>query len=127
MRHVPRSVFFALTATVSVALMGSVSRAENVATPESGVTGQYYLAMSANERASYILGLTDGVFSAPLFGASEARVHAVQQCLMLQGNNVQTGAILWQYIQARPQRWREPAYWFFYSLLFDLCPGVKPE
>ena len=124
MRHVPRSVFFAFTATVSIALMGSVSQA--VELPESGVTGQYYLAMSANERASYMLGLTDGVFSAPLFGASEARVHAVQQCLMLQGNNVQAGAVLWQYIQARPQRWREPAYVLFYSLMFDLCPGVKP-
>jgi hypothetical protein len=125
MRHVPRSVFFALTAAVSVSL-GSVARAEGVYVPHAFMTGQEYLALPASRRATYIVGLLDGIFVGPLFGASEARVKALQDCLQ-EHNNIQIAAILSKYIQDRPERWHEGAHSLFYSRMFELCPGVKPQ
>jgi hypothetical protein len=123
MRHVPGSVLFVLTAMLSVALMGSVSRAEGVRVPNAFMTGQQYLALSASSRATYIMGLLDGIFVGPLFGASEARVLAVQTCL--QGrNNVQIAAILSKYIQDKPERWHEGANTLFYSRMVELCPEI---
>jgi hypothetical protein len=62
------------------------------------MTGQQYLALPANSRAAYVMGLVDGIFIGPLFGASEAAVIAVQDCLK-ERNNVQIAAILSKYIQ----------------------------
>ena len=126
MQHVPRSVFFALTATVSVALVGSVSRAEGVWVPNAFMTGQQYLALSASQQGAYVMGLIDGIFVGPLFGASERRIQALQDCLQ-QHNNIQIGAVLSKYIQDRPERWHEGAHSLFYSRMLQLCPSVKPE
>jgi hypothetical protein len=117
---------FALTATLSVALAGSVSRAEGVQMPNAFITGQQYLALSATHRATYVVGLLDGIFVGPLFGASEASVLALQTCL--QGrNNVQIAAILSKYIQGLPERWHEGAHSLFYSRMLELCPGIREQ
>src|SRR2546425_10591991 len=117
MRHVLGSVFYALTAAVSV----SVSLAEGVQVPNAFRTGQQYLELSAHEQATYIMGLVDGISIGPLFGASEARVLALQSCLQ-KHNNVQIAAILTKYVQDRPERWHDGAHALFYLRMFELCP-----
>jgi len=126
MRYVPGSVLFVLTAMLSVVLMGSVLRAEGVQIPNAVRTGQQYLELSASDRATYIAGLIDGIFIGPLFGASDARVAALQSCLQGQ-NNVQIAAILSKYIKDRPERWHEGAHALFYSRMLELCPGIRPQ
>ena len=126
MRQVLGSVLFALTATLSVALAGSVSRAEGVRVPNAFMTGQKYLALPAGEHRVYIMGLVDGIFVGPLLGASEQRVLALQSCLQ-ERTNTQIAAILTKYVQDRPERWHEGAHNLFYSRMFELCPGVKTE
>jgi hypothetical protein len=106
--------------------MGSVSRAEGVWVPNAFMTGQEYLALSESSRTAYVMGLLDGIFVGPLFGASEARVKALQNCLQ-EHNNVQIAAILSKYIQDKPERWHDGAHVLFYSRMVELCPGVKPK
>jgi len=125
MRHVLGSVFFALIAAVSVAVVGSVSQAEGVWVPNPFLSGQQYLALSASERTTYIMGLVDGIYIGPLFGASETRVKALQSCLQ-QRTNVQIAAILSKYIQDQPERWHDGAHALFYSRMVELCPEIKP-
>jgi hypothetical protein len=122
-----RRVLFALTATVSIALIGSVSRAGDwVAIPQSLMTGQKYLALSETHRTAYVVGLVDGISVGLAFDASEARVDALHQCLVGRSTS-QMGAILSKYIQDRPDRWHEGAHMLFYSRMLELCPGVKPK
>ena len=106
--------------------MGSVSRAEGVWVPNAFMTGQEYLALSESSRTAYVMGLLDGIFVGPLFGASEARVKALHNCLQ-EHNNVQIAAILSKYIQDQPERWHDGAHVLFYSRMLELCPGVKPK
>lgn len=125
MRHAPEIVLFALTAAVSVAL-GSVSRAEGVWVANAFMSGHEYLALPESRQSAYVMGLVDGIFIGPLFGASEARVKALQSCL--QGNNnIQIAAILTKYIKDQPERWHDGAHALFYSRMFELCPGIRPQ
>ena len=124
MRHVAGKVLFVLTATLSIALAISVSRAEGVRVPNAFMTGQGYLALSDHEQGTYIMGLIDGISIGPLFGASEPRVLGLQSCM--QGrNNIQIAAMLIKYIQDRPERWHEGAHSLFYSRMLELCPEIK--
>jgi hypothetical protein len=126
MRHALGNAFFAFTLLASVTLMGSVSRAEGVRIPNPFTTGQQFLDLSESYRTAYVMGLIDGVYIGPLFDASQATVGALQQCL-LGRNNRQIAAMLSKYIRDRPERWHEGANAMFYSLLFELCPGVRPK
>ena len=118
MRHVLGRVLFVLTALLSVALAGSVSRAEGVRVPNAFMTGQGYLALSAHEQGTYIMG--------PLFGASEHTVLGLQSCLQ-ERNNIQIAAILSKYIQDRPERWHDGAHMLLYSRMLELCPGIREQ
>jgi hypothetical protein len=120
MRHVLGTIFFALTAAVSV----SVSLAEGVQVPSAFITGQKYLALSFVDQRTYVTGLLDGIFAGPLLGASEPRVLGLQSCLQDHTND-QIAAILTKYIKDRPERWHEGAHALFYSRMLELCPGVK--
>jgi hypothetical protein len=115
---------FAVTALLSVALIGSVTRAEGVRVPNAFMTGQMYLALSASERAAYVMGLVDGVFIGPLFGASEESITALQSCLQKR-NNIQIAAILTKYIRDRPEQWHEGAHMLFNARMLELCPEIK--
>jgi len=126
MRHVAGKVLFVLTATLSIALAISVSRAEGVRVPNAFMTGQGYLALSAHEQGTYIMGLVDGIFIGPLFGASEHTVLGLQSCLQ-ERNNIQIAAILSKYIQDRPERWHDGAHMLFYSRMLELCPGIREQ
>jgi hypothetical protein len=123
MRHVLGSVLFVLTAMLSVGLVGSVSRAEGVWVPKAFMSGQQYLALPESRRSAYVMGLVDGIFIGPLFGASEARIKALQSCLQ-EHNSVQIAAILSKYIQDQPERWHDGAHALFYSRMVELCPGM---
>ena len=113
---------FALTVAMSVGL-GSISRAEGVWVPNAFMTGQRYLALPADNQAAYVMGLVDGVYIGPLFGASEASVIAVQNCLQAR-TNFQIAAILSKYIQDHPERWHEGAHLLFNSRMLELCPEI---
>ena len=125
MRHIG-SVLFVMTALLSVALTGSISRAEGVLVPNGFRTAQEYLELSEDQRVAYVMGLVDGIFIGPLFGASEARVKALQSCLQ-ESDNIQIAAILSKYIQDKPERWHEGANMLFNSRMLELCPGIREQ
>jgi hypothetical protein len=119
MGRVLRGVLLSLGATVALAGNG-------VRVPNAFVTGQQFIGLSESARTQYVMGLIDGIFVGTLFGASEARVAALQSCLMGR-NNIQVGSILLKYVQEHPEQWHEGAHALFYQRMIALCPAARPS
>jgi hypothetical protein len=92
------------------------------------ITGEQYLRMEAHDRRSYVMGLIDGIFLAPLIGGSQERSWNLGRCVEGTGDgmtNVQLDAILSKYLNDNPGRWHESAHLSMYSALLAVCPGLK--
>lgn len=68
------------------------------------MTGQMFLELRESERSAYVMGLVDGMFWAPVYGAPEARINKFAQCIS-EMNNKQLSAILEKYLRDHPEKW----------------------
>jgi hypothetical protein len=99
-------------------------KAEQIVVPKSFITGEGYIHMDENGRAQYVMGLFDGLMAGTLFGASPARIKAVQGC-NVGWSNIQLAEILRKYINERPEDWHLGAHILFYNRMIELCPQAR--
>ena len=88
------------------------------------LTGEQYLRLEQRARNTYVMGLIDGIFLAPLFGGSEQRTRNLGTCVEGMTNS-QLDAILSKYLNENPSRWHEPVHRSMYTALLAVCPGFK--
>ena len=91
-------------------------------------TGNDYLAKSNSERASYIMGLTDGLLSSPLYLNKEipsealGNVDSLKNCVTSKIENLkQLRAIVEKYLENNPERWAEPMSLLYYNSIRGVC------
>ena len=91
-------------------------------------TGNDYLAKSNSERASYIMGLTDGVLSSPLYLNKEipsealGNADSLKTCVTSKIENLkQLTAIVEKYLDNNPERWAEPMSLLYYNSIKGVC------
>ena len=88
------------------------------------ITAQEYLDMPKGAQKAYVMGLMDGLFLAPMFGApadNKWRL-AIQSCV--EGKQVsQLMAIIEKYIKERREYWHADAHFEAYNALSRACPA----
>ncbi len=88
------------------------------------MTAQEFLDMPQGARKYYVMGLMDGLFLAPMFGApagNKWRI-AIQSCV--EGKQVsQLMAIIEKYMKSHPEYWKSDAHFVAYNALSRACPA----
>ncbi|TPG51038.1 hypothetical protein EAH75_06480 [Rhodanobacter glycinis] len=90
------------------------------------VTGQAYLQMTQPQRSAYAMGVVDGMFLSPFFGAPKVKVTWLETCVTGMPDS-QLVAVLDQYVRANPVRWHESMHTLAFSALKQACPAVQPD
>jgi hypothetical protein len=85
-------------------------------------TGQDYLQMPEPERPAYVMGLVNGLFLAPLFGASRASSAWLETCLE-ERSGKQIAELLTQYLGQHPTEQQEQLHAATYRALLQACPA----
>lgn len=89
------------------------------------LTGQTYLHMSPAQRSAYAMGVVDGIFLSPFFGAQKGKVTWLETCAAGMSAS-QLVAVLDQYLHGNPVRWHEPMHVLALSGLKQACQGAYP-
>ena len=69
------------------------------------------------------MGLIDGLFLSPFFGAPKARIQWLENCVERMTDE-QVAAIISKYLSDNPARWHESVHTSVYSALLQSCPGA---
>ena len=70
------------------------------------LTGNQYRLLSQEARRTYAMGLLDGIFLAPFFGAKKETLGWLERCATGM-NDEQIAAIFDKYLRDNPGRWHE--------------------
>lgn len=105
-------VFSVLASTVS---------AEDIWVKEGFITGNEYLAFADVNKKRYAMGVLDGIFLAPLFGAPKGNIKWLENCVVNMTDS-QVAAVLNKYLRDNPQRWHESLNFIAYSAFREVCP-----
>lgn len=84
------------------------------------VTGNQYRVFSATEKQKYAIGLLDGIFLSPFYGADKKKLEEVEQCVTDMSDG-QVAAIFDKYISENPGRWHESMNVLAYVALLRAC------
>jgi hypothetical protein len=96
--------------------------AADVFIPNGFVTGNAYRRLSSAERLAYVMGATDTMMAAPIFGAPESKMRWLSQCLPgMEGEQVR--ALVDKYLEDNPVKWNFPATALVFSAFREACPG----
>ena len=87
------------------------------------ITGQQFRDLPDVARKFYAAGIVDGVFLAPLFGASKPRLEWLEGCVVGM-TDVQIAAIISKYLDDNPARWHQSVHAAAYSALRQSCPNA---
>ena len=79
------------------------------------------MAFTDVNKKRYAIGVLDGMFLAPLFGAPKANIKWLENCVVNMTDS-QVAAILNKYLIDNPARWHEPLNIIAYSALREACP-----
>ena len=94
-----------LLMSVAVLILSLCASAqEQIGISRGFLDGNSYQELSFTAKNSYAMGITDGFFVAPMFGAPESSVDWLINCMGRMKSN-QLVAILDQYVQANPVQW----------------------
>jgi len=85
-------------------------------------SGQDYLRMPETERPAYVMGLVNGLFVSPLFGASRRQLAWLEACLE-EKSGTQIAALLSQYLEQHPTEQHEQLHAASYRALLQACPS----
>ena len=85
-------------------------------------TGQDYIGIPESTRPTYVMGLVNGLFLSPLFGASRQNIVWLETCLE-EKTGTQIAEILSQYIEQHPTELREQLHAASYRALLQACPS----
>jgi hypothetical protein len=82
--------------------------AGTVKVPNGFVTGNMYRQLSDAEKQFYAMGLVDGIFGAPMFGARpDGKIYQLSECVAKM-NSEQVAAILSRELLEHPEIWHRP-------------------
>ena len=87
------------------------------------MTGEDCHAGSENLRASYMMGIVDGLFVSPFLGAPDQRLKPLNQCL---GGvtSTQLGATLKKWLDENPEYWHYGCHIAAIRALRQICKGI---
>lgn len=109
-----------ITALVLVTL-SALSHSSDVVIKTGFLTGNLYRTLSEDNKRKYAMGVVDGVFLAPFFGASKQNLSWLESCLSRMQDD-QIVAILDKYLSENPVRWHESMNALSYFAFKNACP-----
>lgn len=86
-----------------------------------------YLQLEPSEQALYAMGLVDGIYLAPMFGAPSegSRLSSLQKCV-LGMSTTQVAAIITKFAKEHPDKWNMPSNVLAFQALRVVCPAPPP-
>lgn len=85
------------------------------------MTGNTYRDMSANAQQGYVIGVIDGMFVAPFFGAKLGARSWLGLCIESGMRTDQLKAIIDKYLDEHPDEWDQDMAAVAYSALVPVC------
>jgi hypothetical protein len=105
----------------AVLISASVLAADHDVVIKSGfLTGNQYRAMTDDARRKYAMGIVDGIFLSPFFGAKKENLSRLERCLSGM-QDTQLVAILDKDLAEHPTRWHEPMNTLSYFAFIYAC------
>jgi hypothetical protein len=99
---------------------------EPVTVPNGFWSGNDYLRSPEAARLAYVIGLSDGVFLAPVLGGDQDATQRLKDC-MRGMNTAQVMAIFEKHLRDDPQDWHIDAHMLFWQAMTQACPSVVPR
>ena len=90
------------------------------------IDGNEYRDFSGDEKRVYLMGLMDGSFLAPVYGAPKARIEWLERCVTGM-TDAQLVAIIDKFLQANPARWHNDMHTLVYSAMLEACRPYRGE
>lgn len=90
------------------------------------ITGLQFRDLMPNQKRTYTMGVVDGLFLAPLFGAPESGVLWLRECVVGMTDE-QISMIVSRFLERHPERWHESMHGIVYGAMRDACPRRQPE
>ncbi len=84
------------------------------------LTGNAYRILSQEARRAYAMGLLDGMFLAPFFGAKKEKLGWLERCATSMTDE-QIAAIFDKYLRDNPGRWHETMHVLGMVAMKDAC------
>jgi len=85
------------------------------------VTGTIYRKFNEYQKRSYAMGVIDGIYLSPFFGASRTHLGWVEKCV--QGmDDEQVAAVIDKFLKDHPERWHQTVHASVYAALLSACP-----
>ena len=91
------------------------------------MTGNTYLSWSQTNQNTYVTGLVDGIFLAPLFNAPKSGPISNAEGCLENKTNTQLRAIFNKHLDDHPERWEHGAHILFYSALVGFCDLARKK
>jgi len=98
----------------------SVSAEESVMIHNGFINGNQYLKRNKEERTFYAMGIIDGIFLSPLFGASRDKLSWLERCVE-DMENYQVEAIISKYLENHPGEWHQNLHTLTLGAMKDAC------
>lgn len=114
MRYIEALAVFTLL-SISMA-----SQSQEVYIKNGYLTGNTFRAMDEASKNVYAVGLIDGMFLAPMFGAPEIKLNNLASCTVgMTGQQIV--AIFNKYLSDNPERWNQSMHTIGYAAMFRAC------
>jgi hypothetical protein len=98
----------------------NIQAKEGVSIHQGWITGNTYRAFEATSKNVYAVGLVDGVFLSPLYGAPKEKLKPLEQCTTgMTGQQVV--AIFNKYLNENPERWHQSMHVIGFTALKEAC------
>lgn len=98
----------------------SASAEEFIEIHDGFLTGNDYLKKTQQERSFYAMGIIDGMFLSPLFGASKNNLLWLERCVEGMGN-YQMEAIISKYLENHPGEWHHNLHTITFRAMKEAC------
>jgi hypothetical protein len=83
--------------------------------------GEHFLKLSESQKTSYSMGIIDGYFGAPMFGAKDKKELNWLYTCMSDKTATQLTAILTKHLKDNPDQWNWPMHILTFNTLKKLC------
>jgi len=103
-----------------LAICCSAALSQEVVIKSGFVTGNQYRVFSATEKQKYAMGLLDGMFLSPFYGADKMKLEVLEQCATGM-NGGQVVAVFDKYVSENPGRWHESMNVLAFAALTQAC------
>jgi hypothetical protein len=113
--------FFIGTALLVATFVSTAADTPEVIIDFGFLRGNSYRQLSEVMRRGYVMGIVDGFYYSPMFGAPEKEVDRLSKCLT-GWSDTQVMAVVDKWLANKPARWHEPMHVLTHTALADACP-----